>query len=71
VVIDQGDFRFSSAARSGCAINTAIEVLGDPWSMLVLRDVIISDRHHFRELLQGSEAVSTHPRAGSEIASAE
>jgi hypothetical protein len=55
VVIDQGDFRFSSAARSGCAINTAIEVLGDPWSMLVLRDVIFSDRHHFRELLQGSE----------------
>jgi DNA-binding HxlR family transcriptional regulator len=26
--------------RSRCAINAAIEVLGDPWSMLVLRDVI-------------------------------
>ena len=27
--------------RSECAINAAIEVLGDPWSMLVLRyDVV-------------------------------
>jgi hypothetical protein len=30
-------------------------VLGDPLSMLVLRDVIFGNRRHFRELLQGSE----------------
>jgi hypothetical protein len=30
--------------RSGCAINAAIEVLGDPWSMLGLRDVIFGIR---------------------------
>lgn len=41
--------------RSGCAINAAIEVLGDPWSMLVLRDVVFGNRRHFRELLQGSD----------------
>ena len=41
--------------RSGCAINAAVEVLGDPWSMLVLRDVIFGNRRHFRELLHGSE----------------
>jgi DNA-binding HxlR family transcriptional regulator len=41
--------------RSGCAINAAVEVLGDPWSMLVLRDVIFGNRRHFRELLKGSE----------------
>ena len=43
------------APRSGCAINAAVEVLGDPWSMLVLRDVMFGDRRHFRELLHGSE----------------
>jgi DNA-binding HxlR family transcriptional regulator len=26
--------------RPGCAINAAIEVLGNPWSILALRDVI-------------------------------
>ena len=41
--------------RSGCAINAAVEVLGDPWSMLVLRDMVFGNRRHFRELLQGSD----------------
>jgi DNA-binding HxlR family transcriptional regulator len=35
--------------------NAAIEVLGDPCSMLVPRDVIFGNRRYFRELLQGSE----------------
>ncbi|WP_298132743.1 helix-turn-helix domain-containing protein [Micropruina sp.] len=41
--------------RSGCAINAAVEVLGDPWAMLVLRDIMFGDRRYFRELLTGSE----------------
>lgn len=41
--------------RSGCAINAAVEVLGDPWAMLVLRDIMFGNRRHFRELLAGSE----------------
>lgn len=40
--------------RSGCPINAAVEVLGDRWSLLVLRDVIFSDRRYFRALLTGS-----------------
>ncbi|GAA4966193.1 winged helix-turn-helix transcriptional regulator [Actinoplanes utahensis] len=44
-----------SAPRSGCPINQAVEVLGDPWAMLVLRDIMFGDRRHFRELLLGSE----------------
>jgi DNA-binding HxlR family transcriptional regulator len=41
--------------RSGCAINAAVEVLGDPWAMLVLRDIVFGNRRHFRELIAGSE----------------
>lgn len=41
--------------RSGCPINAAVEALGDPWSLLVLRDVMFGNRRYFRELLQGSE----------------
>lgn len=40
--------------RSGSPITGAVEVLGDRWSLLVLRDVIFSDRRHFRALLTGS-----------------
>ncbi|MFI7588504.1 winged helix-turn-helix transcriptional regulator [Spongisporangium articulatum] len=40
--------------RSGCPINAAVEVLGDRWSMLVLRDVVFGDRRYFRALLTNS-----------------
>ncbi|GAB3433311.1 winged helix-turn-helix transcriptional regulator [Flindersiella endophytica] len=40
--------------RSGCPINAAVEVLGDRWSLLVLRDISFGDRRHFRALLTGS-----------------
>ncbi|MBH0775950.1 winged helix-turn-helix transcriptional regulator [Nocardia bovistercoris] len=41
--------------RSGCAINAAVEVLGDAWSLIVLRDIVFGGRRHFRELLTRSE----------------
>lgn len=41
--------------RSGCPINLTLEVLGDRWSLLVIRDIMFGDRRHYRELLLGSE----------------
>ena len=41
--------------RSGCPINLTLEILGDRWSLLVLRDMMFGDRRHFRELLSRSE----------------
>jgi DNA-binding HxlR family transcriptional regulator len=41
--------------RSGCPINLATEVLGDKWSLVILRDLMFGDRRYFRELLNNSE----------------
>jgi DNA-binding HxlR family transcriptional regulator len=41
--------------RSGCPINAAVEVLGDSWAMLVLRDIMFGNIRYFRELLANSE----------------
>jgi len=41
--------------RSGCPINAAIEVFGDRWSLIILRDVMFGDRRHFRTLQRESE----------------
>jgi DNA-binding HxlR family transcriptional regulator len=41
-------------ADSECPISAAIDVLGDRWSLLVLRDIIFDDRRYFRALLTGS-----------------
>jgi DNA-binding HxlR family transcriptional regulator len=40
--------------RSGCVINLMVEIFGDPWSLLVMRDIIFMNRRHFRELLTNS-----------------
>ncbi len=44
-----------TSQRSGCPINLTLEVLGDRWSLIVIRDVMFGNRRHFRELLQNSE----------------
>jgi DNA-binding HxlR family transcriptional regulator len=41
--------------RSGCPINLTLEVVGDKWSLLVIRDMMFGNRRHFRELLTKSE----------------
>src|SRR5437762_12319357 len=41
--------------RSGCPINLTLEVVGDRWSLLVVRDMMFGNRRHFRELLTRSE----------------
>tara|TARA_R110000803_G_scaffold93471_1_gene160963 strand:- start:13 stop:516 length:504 start_codon:yes stop_codon:yes gene_type:complete len=41
--------------RSGCPINLTLEILGDGWSLIVIRDVMFGNRRHFRELLGQSE----------------
>jgi DNA-binding HxlR family transcriptional regulator len=44
----------TDAHRSGCPINLSLEVFGDKWSLILLRDMIFGGRRHFRELLTGS-----------------
>lgn len=41
--------------RSGCPINLSLEVLGDKWSLIVIRDMMFGNRRHFRDLLTHSE----------------
>jgi DNA-binding HxlR family transcriptional regulator len=44
----------SSEHRSGCPINLAVEVFGDKWSLIILRDMMFGNRRHYREFLTGS-----------------
>ena len=47
--------RMKNAQRSGCPINLSLEVLGDKWSLLVIRDIVFGNKRHFRELLTKSQ----------------
>lgn len=41
--------------RSGCPINLTLELLGDPWSLIVIRDLMFGNRRHYGDLLRQSE----------------
>lgn len=42
-------------------IGKAVEVLGDRWTLLILRDIVFEDRRYFRALLNGStEGIATN-----------
>ena len=49
------DTAMADDQRSGCPINLTLEVVGDKWSLLVIRDMMFGNRRHFRELLTRSE----------------
>jgi DNA-binding HxlR family transcriptional regulator len=46
--------------RSGCPINLSLEVFGDKWSLVILRDMIFGGKRHFRELLRSQEGISSN-----------
>jgi DNA-binding HxlR family transcriptional regulator len=50
----------SNEPRSYCPINLSLEIFGDTWTLLVLRDMMFSGKRHFRELLQCEEGISSN-----------
>jgi DNA-binding HxlR family transcriptional regulator len=47
--------KMKKTRRSGCPINLTLEMLGDRWSLIVIRDVMFGNRRHFGDLLRLSE----------------
>ena len=46
--------------RSYCPIHLSLEIFGDSWTLLVLRDMMFAGKRHFRELLQSDERISSN-----------
>jgi DNA-binding HxlR family transcriptional regulator len=50
----------SNARRSGCPISIALEMLGDAWSLLIVRDLMFKDKQTYNEFLQGGEGIASN-----------
>ncbi|MGJ7502578.1 winged helix-turn-helix transcriptional regulator [Variovorax sp. ZT5P49] len=50
----------ASSEKSACPINLALEVFGDRWSLLIIRDMMFAGKRHFREFLQSEEGISSN-----------
>jgi DNA-binding HxlR family transcriptional regulator len=46
--------------RSRCPIANALDLLGDRWTLLVVRDLLFTGRVRFKELLASPENIPTN-----------
>lgn len=48
-----------SARRSDCPLSLALELVGDAWTLLIVRDLMFKGKTSFRELMLWSAAYET------------
>lgn len=46
--------------RSQCPISTALDIFGDKWSLLILRDLIFNSKNTYGEFLDTDEKIATN-----------
>ena len=46
--------------RSNCPLSSALDLLGDKWSLLILRDLYMQDTMAFSDFLKSPERISTN-----------
>lgn len=44
--------------RSGCPISSTLDVVGDKWSLLIIRDMLISHKKTFKEISDSDERIA-------------
>ncbi len=68
----------ASRHRSGCPVSVSLEIFGDRWSLLIIRDLMVRGCRTFKEFQNSGEGIATNILAdrlerleGAEIVSAE
>ena len=46
--------------KSDCPVHFALEVFGDPWTLLIVRDLMFKDRRTYTEFLRAEEGIATN-----------
>ena len=46
--------------RSTCPVSTSLDVLGDKWALLILRDMVFAGKSTYGQFLQSAEKIATN-----------
>jgi|GraSoiStandDraft_14_1057315.scaffolds.fasta_scaffold58999_2 DNA-binding HxlR family transcriptional regulator len=52
--------RANPKRRSGCPLNASVEILGDRWSLLIIRDMMLQGFRTYKEFLGSYERIATN-----------
>ena len=44
--------------RSGCPISSTLDIVGDKWSLLIIRDMLINHKKTFKEISNSDEKIA-------------
>ncbi len=50
----------TSQPRSGCPVSLGLDIFGDRWTLLIIRDLMFSGKRHYREMLHSAEHISSN-----------
>lgn len=54
----------SISKRSPCPIATTLDVIGDKWTLLIIRDIGLFDKHKHKDFQEAGEKIPTNILAG-------
>ena len=46
--------------RSNCPISSALDIVGDKWSLLIIRDILLKGKNTYNEFLNAEEKIATN-----------
>ena len=46
--------------RSDCPISYTLDILGDKWTLLILRDLVFTDKRYYKDFLSAGEGIATN-----------
>ena len=47
-------------AHSTCPVCYGLDIFGDKWTLLIIRDVLLSKKRYYRDFLESSEGIATN-----------
>lgn len=53
-------FYFMDKKRSDCPISCSLDVFGDKWSLLIIRDIMLRDKVSYSEFLSSEEKIASN-----------
>lgn len=46
--------------RSNCPVSSALDIIGDKWSLLIIRDIMMNGKNTYNEFLKSEEKIATN-----------
>jgi DNA-binding HxlR family transcriptional regulator len=59
-IAKRNNFIFMDKRRSDCPISCSLEVFGDKWSLLIIRDIMLRGKMSYSEFLESEEKIATN-----------